>query len=100
QPYPQLRTTLLVGSVTLAVGVACQLPEDLVTDARPEVGVGVAPRIEPDLDNPAAVGLLVARGQLGDLLAQQPHEVALARTPFSEKSDRQGQLRIPAGHGG
>src|SRR5437773_1475911 len=33
----------------------------------------------------------------GDLLAQQAHEVALARAPFAEQSERERHRRVPVG---
>jgi hypothetical protein len=85
-----------------------QVVEDVRGEARPQVRLGVVPRVERDLPDARAVrrhlppvllpGLLLSGGRVRERahpLAHLPHEEALARPPVPEQPDRQRRLDQP-----
>lgn len=84
-----------LGLVVFSDQRRAQLAEDRLHEARPEIVLGVVPRVEADRDHsPAKEASPIGPGgvdstQLIGRLAHQPHEKALARPPVAEDPNRE-----------
>jgi hypothetical protein len=74
-----------------------ELGEDVLDQARPQVGLDVVPGVEADLDDVPVkqrVALAVAVADLLDRGVDLLHEVGLARAPLPEHADRQRRMDL------